>query len=228
MNGIARLLIGMSLLLLVDGTVTAVHAFPAGRFIGRANLTRAENAAVARLSRFTGRKPWLIFGYRFGDNPRAGKDRTELGVYMQPDAENGKLRRGRVLTMVFAPAKPGQPSTWHIDGVTKYAHVTITGQPADHVNGRWDAAMPFKVPDDLDDAAIVSLVEFIRTRPERPEMPKNLAPQKVDGSMAITGIHRTATGVQVNLQNKPWEGRHVLVEQRQGRWTILEVGFWIA
>ena len=44
MNSIARLLIGMSLLVLFDGAVSAASAFPAGRFISAMDLTRDESA----------------------------------------------------------------------------------------------------------------------------------------------------------------------------------------
>jgi hypothetical protein len=222
MNCVVRLLVSMSLLFLVDGTVHTARAFPAGRFIEARNLTQAEKAAVNRLSRFTGKNPWLIFGFRFGVNPRAGRDSTSLTVFMDPDAENGRLRRGRVVSMAFAPPKPGQPSSWHVVAVTKYAHVAVVGKAAGDVKGQWDAAMPFTLPDEFDDATIVSLVDFIRTNPERPPMPR------VDGSMAITTITRFANGLQVDMQDKPWQGYNVLVERRREGWVVLQVRAWIA
>jgi hypothetical protein len=130
--------------------------------------------------------------------------------------------------MAFAAPKSGQPLSWHVESVTRYAHVAVAGRAAGEVIGRWDLDMPFSVPDDLNDATILSLVDFIRTSPERSDLPPNVAPRRVDGSIAITRISRTAKGLQVDMQGKPWQGWKVGVEQRRGGWTVVEVVSWIS
>ncbi len=44
---------------------------------------------------------------------------------------------------------------------------------------------------------------------------------------SMEGFRRTTNGVQVDLQERPWQGTTVLVEERQGRWTIRQIRFWI-
>ena len=47
--------------------------------------------------------------------------------------------------------------------------------------------------------------------------------------MAITRITRTsAKRLQVNMQDKPWQGHEVLVERRYGAWTVVQIRSWIA
>jgi hypothetical protein len=225
---IARLLIGMGLLVLFDGAVSAVSAFPAGHFIGAKDLTRDESTAVQRLTKSTGKKPWLIWGFRFGTNPKPGLDRTELGVYLHPDVESGRLRRGRLLTIVFAPAMAGVRSSWRVESVSNYAQVAGPGRPPGDVQGRWDIARPFPLGTELDDRALVSLVDFIRASPEMADRPKNIAPRQVDGSVPIYSVRRTAKGLEVNLQSGDWNGTYVVVEQRKDGWVVLDIRHWIA
>ena len=228
MHSIARLLIGMSLLVLFDGAASAVSAFPAGRFIGAKDLTRGESTAVQRLTKSTGKKPWLIWGFRFGTNPKPGVDRTELGVYLHPDVESGRLRRGRVLTMVFAPAKAGTRPSWRVESISNYAQVAVPGRPPADLQGRWDIARPFSLGTELDDRALVSLVDFIRASPEMADRPKDIAPRQVDGSVPISSVRRTAQGLEVNLQSGAWNGKYVVVEQRKDGWVVLGIYLWIA
>jgi hypothetical protein len=46
--------------------------------------------------------------------------------------------------------------------------------------------------------------------------------------MAITTITRFANGLQVDMQDKPWQGYNVLVERRREGWVVLQVRAWIA
>jgi hypothetical protein len=228
MNSIARLFIGLSLLVLFNGTISVASAFPAGRFIGAKDLTPGESLAVRRLTQSTGKKPWLILGFRFGTNPKPGLDRAELGVYLEPDVESGRLRRGRVLTIVFAPAGAGARSSWRVESVSNYAQVAVPGRPPRDVQGRWDIARPFPVSDEFGNRAVESLVDFIRASPEMADRPKDIAPRQVDGSVPIFSVRRTARGLEVNLQSEDWKGTYVVVEQRKDGWVVLEIHLWIA
>jgi hypothetical protein len=227
MHGVARLLVGMGLLLLVDGIVNAVYAYPAGRFITAPDLTRAETSAVQRLTRSSGRKPWLIWGFRFGTDPKPGIDRARFDVYLHPDVENGRLRRGRLFTIDFGPARANAPSSWQVESVSKYAQVAVLGRPVSQVSGKWDIQRPFLAPADLDDQAIVSLVDFIRSSPEWTELARNLAPRQVDGSIPIISVRRFADRLEVCQQNQEWSGWYVDVESRDGHWKVQRIRMWI-
>jgi hypothetical protein len=228
MGRIAKSLIGVGLLILLGGTIDAAEAFPAGRFIGIADLTRAERNAVQRLTRPFGKPPWITWGFRFGEDPKPDVNRTTLDVYLNADAEKGRLRYGRLLTIVFDPAKiADRSSSWRVESVSKYARVALPGDPRAEITEKWDITRPFTVPNDLDDDAIVSLVDFIRSSPEWSELPKHLAPRKVDGSIPIVFVRDFEGGLKVCLQNKEWEGWFIEVVRREGEWAVRKISFWI-
>ena len=70
-------------------------------------------------------------------------------------------------------------------------------------------------------------MDFIRSSPEWPEVPKGAAPQRVDGSVPIISVRWFENALQVSLQKREWEGWHVNVAQRNGDWIVQRIGFWI-
>jgi len=110
------------------------------------DLTPAEMAQVRRLVRPTGKEPWLIYGFRYGLGAKSIPRRTLLALYLQPDVERGRLRRGRVLhAEISAPPLEGQKASPGIQFTGKYVQIVAIGRRPEEVNGKWDLNRPFLV-----------------------------------------------------------------------------------
>ena len=142
-----------------------------GVFIEARDLTRAEMTEVRRLAGTTGRAPWLIYGFRFGPGPKSAPRRTRIEIYLQPDVENSRLRRGRVLHAEFSPAGGGRTVSARLESTSRYAHVVVLGRAPDEVRGKWDPHRPFIVDGDFDDETLFRLVALVRRSPEGPRLP---------------------------------------------------------
>ena len=187
-----------------------------GVFIEAKDLTSAEMAHVRRLARLTGKEPWLIYGFRHRYRTTSGARRTSLEIYLQPDLENGRLRRGRVLHLeILAPAGAGQKASQRIESTAKYAHVVVLGRGPNEVNEKWDAHRPFLVDGDFDDETLFGLVAFIRRSPEGRPPPNGEPAAKINGSLAMSRVRRIKNGVEVTLNRDDYHGESVTVETAQ-------------
>jgi hypothetical protein len=192
------------------------------------DLTPAEMAQVRRLARPTGRQPWLIHGFRYGLGAKSTPRRMQLGIYLQPDVENGGLRRGRMLLLeISAPAGAGQTPSLRIESTAKYAQLVVPGRRPDDVKGKWDLHRPFLVDGEFDDQTLVSLVTLIRRSPEGPAPPNGESPARVNGSLAISDVRRTSSGVEVRLSADAYHGQYVTLEERNGRLVFVKHGVWV-
>jgi hypothetical protein len=185
-------------------------------FVETKDLTSSEVTYVRRLARPTGKSPWLIFGCRM-------KSRSLFTVFLGPDLQNGRLRRGRLLQVAAAtPPGAGRKPSWQVESTGGYAQVVVPGREPDEVRGKSDYARPFSVDGELDDRTLISVVELIRRSPEGPA-----GTPPVDGSLPISDVRRTDTGVQVTLESDHWSGWLVTLDQRNGRWAIAKVSRWV-
>jgi hypothetical protein len=185
-------------------------------------------AQVRRLARATGKEPWLIHGFRYGLGAKSTRRRTQLEIYLQPEVENGSLRRGRVLRMeISAPAAGGRNASPRIESTGKYAQIAVPGRRATEVKGKWDLNRPFVVDGEFDDQTLFSLVALIRRSPHGPPRPNGGSPGKINGSLAISHVRRTDNGVEVRLNADDYHGQLVTLEERNGRLVIIEHGAWI-
>jgi hypothetical protein len=202
---------------------------PPGVVIEAKDLTPAEMVRVRRLVRPTGKEPWLISGFRFGRGAKSTPRRTGLGIYLQPDVENGRLRRGRLLSLeISAPADAGKKASRRIRFTAKYAQVVVPGRRPDEVKGKSDLHRPFLVHGEFDDQTLFGLVEFIRRSPEGPPGTNGESPNRVDGLLPISYVGRTDNGVEVRLNLNDDSGEYVNLEERNGRLVIVGIGFWIS
>jgi hypothetical protein len=200
-----------------------------GVFIEAKDLTPAEKVQVRRLVRPTGKELWLIYGFRYGRGAKSTPRRTRLEVYLQPDVENGRLRRGRVLSLeVSAPAGAGKKASGRIRFTAKYGQVVVLGRRPDEVKGKWDLHRPFLVDGEFDDETLLGLVELIRRSPAAgPPGPNGETPNRVNGSLAISHVRRTDNAVEVTLNRDDRHGESVNLEERNGRLVIVSYGIWV-
>jgi hypothetical protein len=207
---------------------TAARAPIQGVWIEAKDLTPTEMAQVRQLARPTGKEPWLIHGFRFGPGAKSTRRRTRLEIYLEPEVENGSLRRGRVLhTEISAPVAGGRYASPRIKSTGKYARIVVHGRPATEVKGKWDLSGPFQVHGEFDDQTLLSLVALIRSSPQGPPLPNGGLSGKIDGSLAISDVRRTDNGVEVRLNADDYHGQYVTLEDRNGRFVIVQHGAWI-
>ena len=195
-----------------------------GTFIESKDLTRAEMTQVLRLLRPTAREPWFIYGFRYESTARAKQ--TRLSVYLQPDLENGPMRRGRMLVLdLFSPSVGGRSS--RIVSTSQYAHIVAAGRRRDDVSGRWDVHRPFVVDGDFSDRTILNIVALIRRSPDGPRLPNGDPAAKVNGSLPISRIRRTEDGIEVTLNRDAYQGEYVTLQDRNGRLVVVKHTMWI-
>jgi hypothetical protein len=185
-------------------------------------LTVAEIDQIRTHSRQAGKAPWLVLGMTPFEGP------TRLFVYLQPDVAQGRLRRGRLLVLV-TPVTRGKPRNlpWKIDVTASYAHVA-TRLPGD-VTRLFDFSRPFQIQSELglDDAALVGLVDYIRSSPTWTALPEGLEPRTVQGSLPISYVRRTPQGIEVTLLHDHESGQTVTLEQRNDLWVVVKIALWI-
>ena len=186
------------------------------------DLSAAEIGKIRTHARQAGKTPWLVLGMTPFEGP------TYLCVYLQPDFAQGRLRRGRVLILV-TPVTRGKPRNlpWKVDVTASYAQVTA--RASGDVRSVFDFSRPFQIWGELglDDAALVSLVDYIRSSPTWTALPKGLAPQTVDGSLPISHVRRTPEGIEVTLLRDNASGETVTLEQRNHQWVVVRIALWI-
>jgi hypothetical protein len=195
-----------------------------GVSIEEKDLTPAEMAQVRRLVRPIGKEPWLIYGFRYGPGRKSRPRPTQVTVYLQPDVEHGRLRRGRVLHVEVGGT---QQASARIESTGKYAHVVVLGRRPDEGRGKWDPHRPFLVEGDFDDQTLLKVVARIRQSHDRPP-PLNGSPARLDGLLPISRVRRIDNRVEVTLNVDETHGEGLTLEERNGRLVIVKHGFWIA
>jgi hypothetical protein len=192
------------------------------------DLTPAEMAQVRRLVRPTGKEPWLIYGFRYGLGAKSIPRRTLLALYLQPDVERGRLRRGRVLhAEISAPPLEGQKASPGIQFTGKYVQIVAIGRRPEEVNGKWDLNRPFLVDGEFDDQTLFRLVALIRRSLQGPQPPNAGPAARISGSLAISRVRRIDDGMEVTLDRDDSHGEWVTLEERNGRLVIVNHGVWI-
>ena len=198
-----------------------------GVFIEAKDLTRGEMAHVRQLAAAVGKEPWLIYGFRHGLGAASTPRHTELEVYLQPDAENGRLHRGRVLHIEFGPpAGVGGRAVPRIRSTAQYAHVVVLGRRPDEVHGKWDVHRPFVVEGDFDDETLFSLVASIRSGFDG--VPRTNADSVGSvRSLPIFHVRRLDDQVEVTLRSNDYSGERVTLEKVSNRFVIVKRAGWI-
>lgn len=191
-------------------------------YVGR-DLSERELTQIANFANAAGKPAWLVLGFASMD---AGV--TPLTVYLQPDATTERLRRGRILRLVRENA-PGasQRSDWRVKGTATYAYVPLAGLPQE-ISDERDLGWPFVVDGEIDDETLISLVTFVRSRPQLPGVREGLAPREVP-SAPLSGVWRLSDHFYVGLRLRgDAETFGVALIRKDGQWVILKWNWSIA
>jgi len=161
-------------------------------------LSKEEITALEMLLPET-RTPWLLMD----DVDAAWMPAT--AAFLPPESQSPELRRGKVITLRRFPYWSPDPSLWAIieaDGI--YAQVAVAGRSFDEVQTIEDTNRPFRVSGTFDDAELLNIVHFLRTKYRR---------------IPLRSIERDGSGyVLVTLVSEPV----VLVLGKEGQiWRVL-------
>jgi hypothetical protein len=169
-----------------------------------------------------GGTPWLIEG----NGPGAfATSEQRFRIYMPPISENAEVRHG----VFFDVRRPvGATSSWSLvrnaDGQPmkiNYAQVAIAGRPYAQVVHEYDVNRPFILTGGDDDAALVSLVRYVRS---------------LYGSVPISGIimrvpddlrtfvRLNADEVQVTLSETRTSGKLLRLRKTAQSWEVTAQG----
>jgi hypothetical protein len=196
---------------------------PPDRFgrVGQA-LTEAEVAQIAGVAASFGKPPRLVLG-----NPSMLAGVARITVYLEPDVSDGDVQRGRALELVAdEPPTAPERSAWRVENTQPYACIAAPGRRHFEINSEKDFGWPFVVDGQLDDAALISLVAFIRSRPRIPDRPEGVGPREV-AAAPITAVLRRDDEVVVTLRTSEATGEEVALVRRDGRWVIIRHRWWI-
>jgi len=206
------------------GTITDTQPDTKPIRIG-ADGKRLTNQEVADLLAVLprGEVPWLINGSgpgAFGVGPV-----QSYQVYMAPISAAPDVRHG----VAFEVARPtGMPSGWYIrknpGGQPEsfhYAQIAIAGRSFDQVQDENDANQPFRLTGVGDDADLVSLITFVRSRYSGPVIGVLVGPLEFP---PIEFLRVAAGEVRVTLRQTRTEGTFLSLRRLGRGWEVLSQG----
>jgi len=121
-------------------------------------LSEKDVADIEAIAQSSGGKPWLLEG-------PVGQIGFTIRVYLPPETQTRELRRGTAFDLI---KRPGD-SAWTRRGTAQpgfYAQVALAGRDFNAISGGDDDLnRPFAVSGTFDDADLLSLVAFIRSKP---------------------------------------------------------------
>jgi len=201
----------------------AGQELPLQRIPGRQPIVDADDRELLRLTKTYG-TPWLIVE---PDEVQI-QGNWHARVYLQPDAVDAPVRRGRLLHF-SARTAPGQTEAkaWQQGDLFAYAQVP-SATPGSFTSTAQD--LPFVEFHRLPDADLLSLVAFVRSSPSVPERSNPTGPLvRINGRMPIQFIRR---GEGNDLEVAVMQGLGAMwvltVRQDKGTWRAVSVYFVIA
>jgi len=207
--------------MLVSGQASDGRLGRFGAVVG--SLTEGETAQITRLADSFGKSPRLVWG-----SPSMFGGLESITVYLEPDIAGGDVQRGRLLRLeADAPPRMPKRSAWRVKDAQSYACVAAPGRRHFELGSEQDIGWPFVIDGELDDATLVSIVGFIRTRPRIPGTRKGAIPRDV-ADAPISFITRRRDEVIVHLRTGVATGEEVTMVRREGSWLIINHGMWIS
>ena len=213
-----------ALIILLGLTVTHVTGqvtdFSPGRY-GSLAISDAEVTQITDLLSGTGKRPWLLRAASW-----FGPESPVVNVFLAPDVVGSQLLRGRMVVIV-ADDQPRVPvrSAWRIREAHSYACVPVNGRQPGDIRSQDDLGWPFIVQGEFDDDTLVSIVAFMRSGPEIPDVPKGRQPREVSVTQ-FGSVARQADAFLVTMQHGGTFQRVSLV-RKGGRWIITNFEWWI-
>ena len=174
-------------------------------------------ANVIREATHTARKhggePWVIVAHQL-----PGIAAWSLDLYVTPVQPMAVVRRGTLLS-ILAGDNRGRPR-WSIVRTQTYAHVRVRSQHPYEVRSPSDPARPFAIDGELSDQDILSVVDFLRSRPRyRGEGNERTVDRLPIQSLAQTrdGQIRARLGVDFDSMQE------VMVKRLPDGWTVTRI-----
>lgn len=169
---------------------------------------------IESISQVSGSRPWLLIGFR----PPEGLPTVE--AYLPPTITTSALRRGTVSE--FSQLRTGLQPTPEESGIRQsYAQVAIDSRDFNVVQNLNDWNRPFQVyvnsvnAGNIEDADLVSLVNFMRSNPAMPDG-KSLRPD-----WPIIRIYKnSAVHFEVFLGLDHGTNERVTLRRQGGQWQI--------
>jgi len=131
--------------------------------IGGAQQLSEQDIANLELLMPKGKKPWLYWGELDVLDWGTVDAIATVAAYLPPDSETSEIRRGTMITLRWPDHSPAKAWTV-IDANGSYAQVAIAGKSFDQIQRDQDLNRPFKVVGTFDDAELLSIVNFVRTK----------------------------------------------------------------
>jgi hypothetical protein len=203
-------------------TLAASQAADSGliRFgkVGEA-LTRAEVAQITDVAVSAGSRPWLLLGQQ---SMELGRQHASL--YLEPDVVGARVLRGQILSLVAdGPPGEGVRSAWRVQESRRYVYIPSAGRQPKDISSEGDIDWPFRVEGEFDDGTLISIVEFIRSKPR---VPVPAFAQEVSGA-PISVIARVDDGIIVAQRTSEWTGDRFWLNRKNGQWVITRSESWI-
>jgi hypothetical protein len=192
--------------------------FSPGRY-GSLAISDAEVEQITDLLNGFGKRPWLLHG--------ASPVLSQASVYLAPDVAGSQILRGRMVVVV-AGDQPRVPvrSAWRIRDSHAYVCVPAPGRQPGDIQSRYDLGWPFIVDGDFDDDTLISLVAFMRSGPEIPDVPKGRQPREVSvGPIRI--VARQGDAILVTVEPSELTFQRVSLVRKAGRWVVTNFEWWI-
>jgi hypothetical protein len=203
---------------LVTSQVTGSRLGP----FGTQSLTDAEVTQITRLSDRIGKPLRLILGFR---SMQAGV--ATIDVYLEPDIVDAAVQRGRILRLVAddPPVVPKR-SAWRLKETRSYACIALPGRRPFAITSDTDLGWPFEVDGQIDDATLISIVAFIRSKPPLPWARAGSLPSEV-ADAPVSAVVRRDGEILVALRTGEHMGSRVTLVRRERQWVITHYESWI-
>ena len=185
-----------------------------------ARLNDTDIAVIKERARESCPTLWLVQAFR---SQLADSQYVEAYCAAAPSLHcDVYLRRGSYVSVTIRPASP-----WAVSGTGQYAQVTDTATP-DRVPGVRDIRRPFRVSGSFTDDELVSLVAYIRSSPQGPQL-IGRRDERVEGGWPLSGVWKRDNGtVDVALDRGDMASQTVKLQRVNQRWVIVSIGFVIA
>jgi hypothetical protein len=186
-------------------------------------LTEGDISQITSVAAGFGKLPRLVFGF-----PSMLAGLARITVYLEPDVADGDVQRGRALVLVSEePPTAPERSAWRVENTQTYACIAAPGRRHFDISSEKDLGSPFVVDGQLDDATLISIVAFIRSRPRIPDRPEGVGPREIALAPISAIVRHDDEEVIVALRTGELQGEKVTLVRRDGRWVITHYEWWI-
>jgi len=195
-----------------------------GHFAPR--LTPVGLAAAVREATIQQGRPWAIFA----DIAEVMPEVRSIEAFLPPTTSTDRFRKGAVLRLECRPAtSDGECVNSEAGGEPgSYVQVADTRAFTSEVCVRSNWERPIAVNGEFSDEDLVSLVAFIRAKPQLPPLPPGRIriPSGVSADEAIRAIWSLAVRTWVIISDDDAAGETAEVRRTSRGWELVDVRYW--